>query len=725
MQRHLAPGTILVGILIPTLLLAGLCIRLAVSQPWLGVDLAVDQGAVVILRTDATGPLAGSEGAVLVSVGAAGMPQITLAPDDIVEEPDTLEDGARLREFFDQQRQIHDALQADRLTLVLQRDDTTGTRQITPGAQRPVSDLPWSFWTQIFVGIVGLLIGAWVVAVRQRDLAAWMLLLAGGGLALSAQAAAIYSTRELAIGMPLFGIASRINGVGTLLFGIGMVTLFLVYPRRLVPGWALATPAVIIGGMITVLIGIDWPENVPYLQQFVAIVMVVLLLAIFAQVWANRHDPAARAMMGWLGLTVAIGAGGFVLTAIVPYLLNREPVLAQSTAFLFFLLIYAGVALGVARYRLFDLADWSWGILSYAIGVGLLLAFDAFLVFVLSLERLPALSLSLALVCLTYLPLRNSLADRLRSGVTQPMDMLYRRITAIANTSDRSDQFAQIQVFWQDLFRPVSIKPLLAEDLPKDHLDQPQLADNGCVMLLPALAGFAALKLSYANKGTRLFSSRDLEQARTIGHLLDHTITRHRVYAEGIAIERSRINRDMHDNIGILLLSALHCPEAGRKNTLIRQTLTDLREIVSNPLQEPRPFKDLVADLRAELSEVLAAAQIDLDWQDDGLPEISIPAQSVVTLRALLREGISNVLRHSGAKKVMINLTLQNGDLDITMRDDGHGFDPAQKGQGNGLRNLRTRLAPMQKGLTITSSSAGTTLSAKISIGHSTMQAAE
>lgn len=254
---------------------------------------------------------------------------------------------------------------------------------------------------------------------------------------------------------------------------------------------------------------------------------------------------------------------------------------------------------------------------------------------------------------------------------------------------------------------------------------KPQLGDNGRVMLLPGLAGFPALRLSYANKGARLFSSRDQEQARTIGHLLEDTVMRHRTYAEGIAMERSRINRDMHDNIGILLLSALHSPESERKNTLIRQTLTDLRQIVSNPLHEPWSLTDLLADLRAELSEVLDAAHVALDWQDDGLPDVNVPPNTVLTLRSVLREGVSNVLRHSGARRVRLALSLGEGALTITMSDDGHGFDLAKTDHGNGLSNLRTRLSPLNGDFAITSSPTGTTLSARITLQPFVAKAAE
>lgn len=72
-----------------------------------------------------------------------------------------------------------------------------------------------------------------------------------------------------------------------------------------------------------------------------------------------------------------------------------------------------GVAIGVARYRLFELEGWAFGVLFYVAGVLLLVLLDAFLIFVLSLDRVPALGLSLMAVALLYLPLRDALHRRI------------------------------------------------------------------------------------------------------------------------------------------------------------------------------------------------------------------------------------------------------------------------------------------------------------------------
>jgi hypothetical protein len=71
---------------------------------------------------------------------------------------------------------------------------------------------------------------------------------------------------------------------------------------------------------------------------------------------------------------------------------------AAGYAFGFFLLIYAGLSLGVARYRLFDLSEWAFRIGFYTGGTLLLFAIDAALILLLQLQQTTSLGIALLLV---------------------------------------------------------------------------------------------------------------------------------------------------------------------------------------------------------------------------------------------------------------------------------------------------------------------------------------
>src|SRR5690606_32773735 len=102
--------------------------------------------------------------------------------------------------------------------------------------------------------------------------------------------------------------------------------------------------------------------------------MAALVVLVLSHASLARRRPLDRAALAWLGLAVVVGAGLFVATTIVPAMLGLEAVLAQQQAFLFFLLTLAGIALGVARYRLFELDEWAFGVFLYLFSVLLLIA---------------------------------------------------------------------------------------------------------------------------------------------------------------------------------------------------------------------------------------------------------------------------------------------------------------------------------------------------------------
>lgn len=709
----------LVSALIVALLCAALFTATSVNRPALGIVLTLQSGEVFIAQTTQNSALDGHVGKRLAALGETADSLVPLTANDLVPEPDTLGTQDDLSKFYARQDMFDKILRGPVVWVDVIGPAGREVFGVSPAPTRQLADLPIQFWTQIGVGIIGWTLGAWVVAIRPRNAAAWMLLLTGLGLSLSAQSAAVYSTRELAIDLKTFGILSRTNVVGTLLFGIGMVTLFLIYPKRLVSGVYQYLPALLIGTAILYVIAWDWPTTTLFLKIAIASVMAVLSVAIGVQFWVNRRDPTARAILGWLGLSVILGAGGFVMTVTVPPLLGFPIVLEQSTAFLLFLVIYVGVALGVVRYRLFDLADWSVGVLFYALGAVLILMLDVLLIYGLSLDRLPALSLSLALVCLVYLPIRARLSHRQGGSILLQIEELYQLVTDIAHMPDAFSQQVRIRALWTKLFQPLNISEAKEDESATLNTKEATLAEDGQTLLLPGGVHFPALRLEFPGHGSRLFSTRDARQATTICHLLEDSLGRHLAYRQAVTTERSRINRDMHDNIGILLLSALHNPAPDRKNVLIRQTLADLREIVSNPMHDPLPLRHLIADLRAELSEALEVAGVELRWEGNDLPDITVPNQTIRLLRALLREGVSNILHHSGARQATVSVHVLQDQIVVSLLDDGTGFDINTSGLGSGLQNLRERMLQSGSTFSLSSSPSGTSVSAHIPLSLS------
>ena len=194
--------------------------------------------------------------------------------------------------------------------------------------------------------------------------------------------------------------------------------------------------------------------------------------------------------------------------------------------------------------------------------------------------------------------------------------------------------------------------------------------------------------------------------------MLANALESRAAYEMGVAEERLRIARDIHDNIGVQLMGALHSREPGRKDLMIRETLTDLRDIVNNASNPDLSLEELLADLRSQMSENLYAAGLAMDWQAERQEAAILPLACAHTLRSVVREAVQNVLKHARANTVFIAVRHQADGIAVTVADDGAGFDPASVQPGNGLANMQARITSLGGRFLLDSGPGGTRIDA-------------
>jgi two-component system sensor histidine kinase DesK len=165
-----------------------------------------------------------------------------------------------------------------------------------------------------------------------------------------------------------------------------------------------------------------------------------------------------------------------------------------------------------------------------------------------------------------------------------------------------------------------------------------------------------------------------------------------------VAEERLRFARDLHDLLGhslsvIILKAELArklapaspdrvAAEVGDIERVARQALADVRDAVSGYREASLAVE--IEQARSALAAAGVAVEID-QFRD------SLPAPTENVLAWALREGVTNVIRHAGAKAARISLAHRDGKAELELTDDGRGaldFRP-----GNGLTGLRERVA--------------------------------
>ena len=160
--------------------------------------------------------------------------------------------------------------------------------------------------------------------------------------------------------------------------------------------------------------------------------------------------------------------------------------------------------------------------------------------------------------------------------------------------------------------------------------------------------------------------------------------------------ERLRFARDLHDLLGhSLSVIALKSELAGRliKNTpgLAAHEIEDIEKVARDALREVREAvtgyrqPTLAAEL-AGAHEVLTAAGIEYHVNHDHVP---LPPAVEAVLAWTVREGVTNVMRHSQAKRCAVRIINKDGNATAEVIDDGRGGMPEA---GSGLRGLEERV---------------------------------
>jgi signal transduction histidine kinase len=162
-------------------------------------------------------------------------------------------------------------------------------------------------------------------------------------------------------------------------------------------------------------------------------------------------------------------------------------------------------------------------------------------------------------------------------------------------------------------------------------------------------------------------------------------------YDRGALEERARIARDLHDDLGARLLAGLHREALDETRDVIRAAIVELRNVVKALHGGRVAASTMLADLRHEVAERLFAVGVTLEWALDAEADWTWDQRVGRHLVSIVREAISNVIRHAGASRVRVSVAVAEGFVTTEIRDDGAGFDVSARAEGHGLTNVEQR----------------------------------
>ncbi|WP_241068434.1 sensor histidine kinase [Achromobacter insuavis] len=195
--------------------------------------------------------------------------------------------------------------------------------------------------------------------------------------------------------------------------------------------------------------------------------------------------------------------------------------------------------------------------------------------------------------------------------------------------------------------------------------------------------------------------------------------------------DRLEIARDLHDGLGGSLVRMTAAVEQAGEPLRNRQVLSmlnllrnDLRQTIDNgasaDMTPPATPREWIAPLRHRYTQLFDELDVAVRWDVPGAWDGTPSALQCLALTRLIEEALTNVVKHSRARRVGVTLRQPaHGQLELEIEDDGVGFDVDAVRRANlsvGVRSMATRIARVGGTLDIASAPGCTRLCARLSL---------
>lgn len=202
---------------------------------------------------------------------------------------------------------------------------------------------------------------------------------------------------------------------------------------------------------------------------------------------------------------------------------------------------------------------------------------------------------------------------------------------------------------------------------------------------------------------------QDVTEQRLLQDTLIEAQTRHKdELAQSVLqteeAERKKLGEELHDNInqllGVVKLYIQHAlvnpkmrEELLHKSAnYITQTIEEIRNLSRSLLPPALNEQSLLESIYQLIEDIRHARDIEFKVQHTGFDEERIPDNKRLVIYRIIQEQLNNALKHSEAKTVVIDLAHRGPHVQLTIEDNGVGFDPEQVKPGMGLNNIHNRI---------------------------------
>jgi PAS domain S-box-containing protein len=197
------------------------------------------------------------------------------------------------------------------------------------------------------------------------------------------------------------------------------------------------------------------------------------------------------------------------------------------------------------------------------------------------------------------------------------------------------------------------------------------------------------------------------DRKRLHQQLLEQQINKQKQMAQ-VAVEaqekeRAEIGKELHDNVNQLLTTTKLYLELAKNNVemredLIQRSANNISEIIQEIRQLSRslvPYSITDLGMVAAVNDLIETLQlvnvINIRFEHSGDLEKALSPSLKVTLFRIIQEQLNNIIKHAYANGVLIQLQNRGSFIQLTVKDDGIGFDMKTVKRGIGISNIMSR----------------------------------
>lgn len=224
------------------------------------------------------------------------------------------------------------------------------------------------------------------------------------------------------------------------------------------------------------------------------------------------------------------------------------------------------------------------------------------------------------------------------------------------------------------------------------------------------LIGSAAVFLILSLLAYRNYNQKKRLQQQRISELeKEKHLTATEAVLKGEEQERTRLAKDLHDGLGGMLSGIKYSLNTMKGNLvmtpdnaqafersidMLDSSIKEMRRVAHNMMPEALVKFGLDTALKDFCNDINQSGALKLSYQSIGLENSPIDQIKAITIYRIVLELINNTMKHAAAKNAIVQVSQSDGQLSVTVEDDGRGFDTSILGKvkGIGWSNIQNRV---------------------------------